>query len=173
MFERFTDDARAAVAGAHDEARALGHRRIGTEHLLLALAREEGTLVARLLAAAGVEASELRAAVIERAGRGHEDAAALATIGIDLDSVRRSIEASFGPGALERTRHGCIPFTPGVKKALELGLGDAQHLGDRSIESKYVLLGVARAEGPGRELLEARGLGYDRLRRLVVADLAA
>ena len=32
------------------------------------------------------------------------DADALATIGIDLDEVRRRVEEAFGPGALERTR---------------------------------------------------------------------
>jgi hypothetical protein len=34
------------------------------------------------------------------------DAEALATIGIDLDEVRRRVEEAFGPGALERTRAG-------------------------------------------------------------------
>jgi hypothetical protein len=32
------------------------------------------------------------------------DAEALASIGIDLDEVRRSVEEAFGEGALERTR---------------------------------------------------------------------
>ena len=32
------------------------------------------------------------------------DAEALASIGIDLDDVRRRVEDAFGPGALERTR---------------------------------------------------------------------
>jgi len=34
------------------------------------------------------------------------DAEALASIGIDLDEVRRRVEEAFGPGALERTRAG-------------------------------------------------------------------
>jgi hypothetical protein len=34
------------------------------------------------------------------------DAEALASIGIDLDEVRRRVEEQFGPGALERTRAG-------------------------------------------------------------------
>jgi hypothetical protein len=36
--------------------------------------------------------------------RAMPDADALARIGIDLDEVRRRVEESFGPGALERTR---------------------------------------------------------------------
>ena len=38
MFERFTGEARAAVAQAQEHARRLGHRYIGCEHLLLAAA---------------------------------------------------------------------------------------------------------------------------------------
>jgi hypothetical protein len=37
------------------------------------------------------------------------DAEALATIGIDLDEVRRRVEEQFGAGALERTRAGRRP----------------------------------------------------------------
>ena len=37
MFERFTTQAREVVMGAQHEARQLGHRQVGTEHLLLAL----------------------------------------------------------------------------------------------------------------------------------------
>ena len=38
MFERFTHDARGAVAQAQEHARRLGHHYIGCEHLLLAVA---------------------------------------------------------------------------------------------------------------------------------------
>lgn len=41
MFERFTDRARRVVVLAQDEARALNHNYIGTEHLLLALLETE------------------------------------------------------------------------------------------------------------------------------------
>ena len=36
-FERFTQEARDVVASAIDESAALGHRRVGTEHLLISL----------------------------------------------------------------------------------------------------------------------------------------
>lgn len=41
MFERFTDRARRVIVLAQEEARALQHNYIGTEHLLLGLIREE------------------------------------------------------------------------------------------------------------------------------------
>ena len=93
MFERFTHAARAVVAHAHEETAALGHSRVGREHLLLGVAAA-GALPASL----GIDQAGLRAAV-EAAPAGL-DAQALATIGIDMGKVRRSVEQSLGPGAL-------------------------------------------------------------------------
>jgi ATP-dependent Clp protease ATP-binding subunit ClpC len=49
MFERFMERARQVVVLAQDEARALKHNYIGTEHILLGLLREEEDLAARVL----------------------------------------------------------------------------------------------------------------------------
>jgi Clp amino terminal domain, pathogenicity island component len=109
MFERFTDPARAVVVGARDEARALGHPCIGTEHLLLALLDPASGVAAGVLRDAGVQ----RERVLVEIGRlrtssppgplsplGPADAAALRAIGIDLDAVVAAIEGTFGPDAL-------------------------------------------------------------------------
>jgi ATP-dependent Clp protease ATP-binding subunit ClpA len=53
MFERFTERARQAVVLAQEEAQALGHNYIGTEHILLGLAREGEGVAARILADLG------------------------------------------------------------------------------------------------------------------------
>ena len=50
MFERFSEDGRRTVVLATDEARALGHDWIGTEHLLLGLLRGENTAASDVLA---------------------------------------------------------------------------------------------------------------------------
>jgi ATP-dependent Clp protease ATP-binding subunit ClpA len=173
MFARFTERARQVIVTAQEESQALGHNWIGTEHLLLGLARHRETIATRVPALEALDADGLREAVIELIGRGRPDADALASIGIDLDAVRRSIESAFGPGALERTRHGCIPFTPRAKKSIELALREARSLGNDHIECVHLLLGLAHGEGVARELLEARGLDYKRLRALVVDALAA
>jgi ATP-dependent Clp protease ATP-binding subunit ClpA len=174
MFERFTDRAREAVVRAQEEARTLGHRWIGTEHLLLGVAADGEGLAARVLSDAGVTLEELRDAVAAHIGRGSaHDADALAAIGIDLDAVRRAVESAFGEGALERTRAGCVPFTPRAKRALELALREARHLGHDFIGTEHILLGLVRGECVARKLLLERGLDQDRLRALVVATLAA
>lgn len=63
MFERFTERARQVVVLAQDEVREFKHNRIGTEHLLLGLLREEEGLGAMTLAACGVTLDEARGIV--------------------------------------------------------------------------------------------------------------
>ncbi len=111
---------------AQEEARSLGHGYVGTEHLLLALIREEQGIAACVLIAAGVSLPDVRSDVLGIVGEGAAasagpgdlvapaDADALRAIGIDVDSIRERIEESFGPGALElanrRSRRRRVQF---------------------------------------------------------------
>ena len=156
MFERFTDDARQAVVLAQEEAVALHHGWIGTEHVLLGVLRSGGG-GARLLAGFGVDAAGVRDDVVRTVGRGDDDIDpdALATLGIDLEAVRERVERAFGPGALSR-RGRCrrggtsprVPFTARAKKALELTLREALSLGERDLRTEHLVLGLLR-EGDG------------------------
>lgn len=109
MFERFTHGARATVVVAQDSARFLGHRQIGTEHMLLGLLAASDDIAGRVLAGLGVTRVRVIADIerIEKSqqesgrDRLEKDTAALRTIGIDLDAVRAAVEESFGPGALD------------------------------------------------------------------------
>src|SRR5919109_671138 len=65
MFERFTERARQVVVFAHDEAMALGHNYIGTEHVLIALARVEKGVAAQILSELGLNAEKIRSQVIQ------------------------------------------------------------------------------------------------------------
>ena len=71
MFERFSDEAREVVVLAQDEARALKHNWIGTEHLLLGLLREE-SLAARVLGSLDITFDQVRAQVARIVGHGDE-----------------------------------------------------------------------------------------------------
>jgi ATP-dependent Clp protease ATP-binding subunit ClpC len=73
VLERFTEPARRAVVHAQDEARALQHGYIGTEHLLLGLLRDESGAT-RSLESLGVSLEALRARVVRVIGRGDEPA---------------------------------------------------------------------------------------------------
>jgi ATP-dependent Clp protease ATP-binding subunit ClpC len=53
-----------------EEARNMGHEYIGTEHLLLAAVKEQGSIVARYLARSSLTASTLREAILQISGTG-------------------------------------------------------------------------------------------------------
>jgi ATP-dependent Clp protease ATP-binding subunit ClpA len=166
MFERFTQEARQVVVSSQDEARQLHHNFIGTEHLLLGLLDQVGSPTCAVFQRHGVT----RAAAIEVLRRfgGHEqlDAAALGTVGIDLDAVRDSVEATFGAGALDvpspdkgREVKGHIPFTRRAKKVLELSLREALALKSKSIDDGHIALGILRdGEGVAMKMLADRGV---------------
>jgi ATP-dependent Clp protease ATP-binding subunit ClpC len=71
VFEKFTAPARQVVL-AQEEARALRHNYIGTEHILLGLLREEEGLAARTLRSLGVTLEEARGCVARAVGTGEE-----------------------------------------------------------------------------------------------------
>jgi len=200
MLERFTKNARAVVVQAREEAIRLGHRYIGTEHLLLALLKPEGGTAYTVLSGAGLDRDRVRTevrrmvgggeAVLGVAALGDEDAEALQAIGIDLPAVRAKIEEVFGPGALDfpgvparrgllhrrGKQPGRVPFTARVKKVLELAVREAVRRGQRYIGTEHLLLGLLReGHGLASVLITEAGLSLDdlRARTLAVLDEAA
>src|SRR6185312_8434055 len=133
MFERFTKRARTVVVHAQEIARERRSPTIGSEHLLLGLFAVPDGLAATILARLQVGRADVEADLVRGpAFDAPFDSAGLATLGIDLDEVRRQAEETFGPGELHRTRAardrwrgGHIPFERDAKKALELALREA------------------------------------------------
>jgi ATP-dependent Clp protease ATP-binding subunit ClpA len=166
MFERFSTEARAAVVEAQTVAREAGSAAIDTRHVLAALAGSPGP-AADGLRGAGLDPAAVSRTVRDEVRAGDLDAEALASLGIDLESVRRETDATFGRGALARAgrrpRKGHVPFTPDAKKALELALREALRLGDKGIDGSHLLLGILRADCPGGRSLERalHGAGTD------------
>ncbi len=180
MFERFTEDARQLVVQAQAEARDLGHGRIGTEHLLLATLRD-GSPLRDVVERLGVTRQRVRQDLASRSEPGAgAPGAALRDLGIDLDEVRRRVEASFGPGALDaapgrrrllfrrRGRSGGhIPFTAEAKKALEQSLRESLELRSGNIRAEHVVLGILHSDGPVTSLLHRLGVPPEGVRRAV------
>jgi ATP-dependent Clp protease ATP-binding subunit ClpA len=182
MFERFTDKARSVVITAKAKAKERGDDQIRLVHMLYGLVTSDG-VAARALTALGVDAAAVehelgRAASIGGAPADEADggdAEALAAIGIDLDEIRRKIEESFGPGALDRvplTPKGPLNWTGGrfaideqAKLSLALSLREARALHHNYIGTEHVLLGVLRAaeRNPRGEFaaVTLRDLGLD------------
>ena len=176
MFERFTRDARMAVVLSQEEARALGNRSIGTEHMLIGLAGTGDDPAARALRASQVTAEDLRRR-LRRAAGDTLDSDALASLGIDLERVRKATEERFGPGALDppplgRWPRGHIPFSAGAKKSLELAVRSALSMQSGSISTGHLLVGVIdEGRGMGAWVLKDSGVDVTHLRAETVALL--
>ena len=143
MFERFTDRARRVVVLAQEEARALNHNYIGTEHILLGLIREGEGVAAK----------------------------ALESMGISREAVRSEVEDIIGKGL--QPPSGYIPFTPRAKKVLELSLREALQLGHKYIGTEHILLGLIReGEGVAAQVLVKLGADLPRVRQQVIQLLS-
>ena len=182
MFERFTEPARAVVVLAQEESLSLRHAYVGTEHLLIGLLRVGTGAARRALDSLDIRLDDVRSEVVGPPTLGEQDAEALRAIRIDLDEVRRRIEETFGPGALERRAYrrgrrrcadGFIPFTPRAKKVLELALREALALGHRYLGTEHILLGLVREkECLAASILARRGATDRRVRRVVIDELS-
>ena len=139
MFERFTDGARRVMVLAQEEAGALNHNYIGTEHLLLALIHEGEGVAAK----------------------------ALASLNISLDAAVQQVEEIIGRGQAPPTGH--IPFTPRAKNVLELSFREALRLGHNHIGTEHLLLGLVReGEGVGAQILWRLGAESNRVGQTVI-----
>ena len=128
MFERFTAEARTVVIRAQEEARAMRHDSIGTEHILLGLFTMPTSVAARALRNLGITAAAVRTGIEEKVGLGAEDSPA-----------------------------GHIPFTKRAKKVLELSLREALQLKHNYIGTEHILLALQReGEGLAAEILAGR-----------------
>ncbi|MEO7351412.1 MAG: Clp protease N-terminal domain-containing protein [Marmoricola sp.] len=170
MLERFTKPARGVVDAAIVHARDARAVRVRPEHLLVALLEDDDGLAARVLTDLGAPPARLLAEVEARRDRyvdglGDEDAAALATIGIDLEEVLRRVDPEPSEGRPRvRTR-----FSREAKKVLELSLREAVALHHNYIGTEHILLGLAREGDPlVLDSLGALGVTRKDLRAAVV-----
>jgi ATP-dependent Clp protease ATP-binding subunit ClpA len=142
-FERLTEFARGAIVLAQDEARALNHNYVGTEHILLGLLSEEQGGAAQ----------------------------ALATVGVRLDAAREEVRRAVGVG--DAPVVGQIPFTPHARRILTFAREEATALNHWSVGTEHLLLGlVGRHGGIATAVLAELGADPDRIRSEVAAVLA-
>ncbi|MFD6534112.1 Clp protease N-terminal domain-containing protein [Streptomyces sp. NPDC060184] len=177
MFERFTQEARATVAGAVTFSQRAGEDSITEEHLLLSLLDQDAGRAADALAALGVTGrrASLEAALGEArrlGGLTKADTQALAGLGIDVGEIVARIEEEHGEGALaedargrRRRRSGRRPLTSGAKGVLEGSLRIAVGRGDRSIGGEHLLLALAARPGVVADVLTDHGASYAAVER--------
>jgi ATP-dependent Clp protease ATP-binding subunit ClpC len=127
---------------AQEEAKRLGHRYIGTEHLLLGLIQEGEGIAARVLTSLGMQAA----------------------------TVREAVEQMIGKSAVEVS--GDIGYTPRAKKVVELSYEEARRLGHNYVGTEHILLGlIHEGEGVAARVLHELGADLEKVRNRVIEVL--
>jgi ATP-dependent Clp protease ATP-binding subunit ClpC len=142
-FEKFSERARRVLTIAQEEARQLNHNYIGTEHILLGLAREEEGVAAKVII----------------------------NLGISLNKVRSAVEFISTRG--EKPSTGETGLTPRAKRVIELAIDEARQMGHNYIGTEHLLLGLLReGEGVAAGVLESLGITLERARAETVHILS-
>jgi len=141
VFERFSPQARRVVERANDEARRLGQKIIGPEHILLGLTLVESSAAAYVLR----------------------------QLDVDLATIRRDVETTLPRSPETVVVQGKLPQTPGAMKVIEYALEEARGLDHKYVGTEHLLLGLLReAQGIGAQVLFGRGLTADDVREKVI-----
>lgn len=128
---RFTERAQKVLIIAQQEAAALGHNYVGTEHLLLGIVKEGKGIAAQVLKGMGVDSDKVIEKIEELTGRGDQ-------------------------GAVTQM----IYLTPRTKRVLELSVLEARRINHNYVGTEHLLLGLIR-EGEGVAAKVLRDLNVD------------
>ena len=139
----FTPRAQQVLALARKEADRFNHSFVGTEHLLLGL----------INLGQGVAVNVLQ------------------KMGLDLETVRLEVEKQVGTGPDQKLA-GNIPYTPRVKKVLELTKKEAKALHHTYVGTEHILLGLLReGEGVAARVLKNLDIDIDLCRQEILQEL--
>ncbi|MCS7164097.1 MAG: ATP-dependent Clp protease ATP-binding subunit [Thermodesulfovibrio sp.] len=140
MFEKFTEKGRKVILYAREEAERRNSEFLDTEHLLLAILREEDSI----------------------------PVAILRKLGIAPENVRYEIEKRITTETNLLT-YGEIPFSPRAKKVLENAIEEARLLGHPYIGSEHLFLGLIKEEeGIAGKILRELGVNLLAARQLTI-----
>jgi len=139
----FTPRAQQVLALARKEADRFNHNFVGTEHLLLGLIK----------LGQGVAVNVLQ------------------KMGLDLETVRLEVEKQVGTGP-DQKQVGNIPYTPRVKKVLNLASKEAKQLQHTYVGTEHILLGLLReGDGVAARVLKNLDVDIEETRKEILKEL--
>lgn len=135
----FTEPAQRVLSFAQEEAQSLNFTYIGTEHLLLGLLRESSGSAAHILV----------------------------SLGVNLPRVRQAILYIVGPD--QRLSNDKVDLSPRTKRVIELASIEQKRLGDKSIDTTHLLLGLTRdSNGVATYVLTYLGISMETVRHRAI-----
>jgi ATP-dependent Clp protease ATP-binding subunit ClpC len=139
----FTPRAQQVLALARKEADRFNHNFVGSEHLLLGIIK----------LGQGVAVNVLQ------------------KMGLDLETVRLEMEKQVGPGP-DQKQVGNIPYTPRVKRVLNLASEEAKQLQHTYVGTEHILLGLLReGEGVAARVLKNLDIDIEQTRQEILKEL--
>ncbi|MDY0356554.1 MAG: Clp protease N-terminal domain-containing protein [Sedimentisphaerales bacterium] len=125
---------------AEQEARRLNHAYVGTEHILLALARQEDAVSTKVMV----------------------------NLGADLDTLRTEVNKFVQPGPAPVTRR-TLPRMPRAERVVQHAVEEAKSLGHDYIGTEHLLLALMREpDSVAAQVLADLGITHARLRAEVL-----
>jgi len=133
----------SSLKAAQLEAARLRHDFVGTEHLLLALLREQGNAIAKVMNSRGITAEALAAAIEKEICTGQA-----------------------------RPASQVLPHTPRANRALKLAAGEARAANRHSITPEHLFLGLLlEGDGIAARVLVRLGVEANQVRREIQQQL--
>ena len=117
MKYKFTNSAEQAIVIANELAARLGHKYIGTEHILYGLAEEQNGVASKVLESQSVTSDNILKEIEE-------------LVGVSEEGPIEDIES--------------IGFTPRTKRVIENAFAEARKLGSEYIGTEHILVGIMR-----------------------------
>lgn len=139
--ELFTNPARQAMIYAAEQAYYLNYQTIGTEHILLGLAKTKNSMAAKALEEVGINYDDLR---------------------LELETLHhKSQQLPESQGEI------IIPYSPRAKKAILGASNDAERLGVSKIGTEHLLMNLIREEVLPTVMLRNLDVDLKELRRIL------
>jgi ClpA/ClpB-like protein len=140
-WSRFTDRARAALAGAQRLAAAGRFEEVQPGHLMLGLLADPDGLAGRALAAQA-----------------------------PLDRIGAAVAATLGTGEHDHHGE-TVPFSPDARRVLAITLREALRLGHNYVGTEHILLALMQEGGALAEALAGVGVTADRTEELIMQTI--
>ena len=159
MLDRFTDRARRVMSLAKEEALGLKSQKVGTEHLLLALAKEDSGIASEALRDLEITHEDILTQLEEMAttvpAAAPEEQAK--SDDVDLDEKAAADNAA-----------GKLAFTPSVIAVMEKGFRLARENSQTYVSTEHLLLAIVEVgQGKAMDILQRLGVSAASVRTAI------